>query len=131
MKPERFLYPRSIAKSFAANTNLSTVSVSLFPFVPYSLFLALDRLELAPGRGIYAEANPCSFVAARAEMGAAVGRVANRIAIHSDRRRGGNRLAQSSLVTATPISPRRRMGRSRWLHAPWRAARRGRSPRVA
>jgi hypothetical protein len=50
-----------------------TVAVSLFPFVPYSLFLAREKLELAPGRGIYAEANLCSFVAARAEMGAAVG----------------------------------------------------------
>src|SRR5262245_28981451 len=49
----------------------------------------LEKLELAPGRGIYAEANLCGFVASRAEMCAALGRIADRIALHRDRRRCG------------------------------------------
>jgi hypothetical protein len=54
-----------------------TAAVSLFPFVPYPLFLPSGKLELAPGRGTYAEANLCGFVAARAEMGAALERIAD------------------------------------------------------
>jgi hypothetical protein len=45
---------------------ISVCSVSSFSF-------HLEKLELAPGRSVYAGANLCGFMAARAEMGAALG----------------------------------------------------------
>ena len=62
--------------------------ISVFSVPPFSS--CLEKLKLAHGRNIYAEANFGSFVAARAEMGAALQRVADRIAVYCDRGRGGD-----------------------------------------
>src|SRR5262245_60065002 len=106
-----------------------TAAVSLFPFVPYPLFFFhQEKLELAPGGGIYAGANPYCFVAARAEMGAAPGRIADRITLHRDRRRGGSCSPQSSPAASSPFSSRRRLGHSRRFYASARTTRRGRPP---